>query len=138
MPDILAERERKAAKLHTCSYCGETIQKGELYDWAKLAFDGRLYEWKSHKKCSFIADELWSYIDPDEGMTAEDFNEGCTAFCRAFICPGCPTADQEAEECKEDKTYCTDKIYDLLQTHDFRRDPETPWAWRCVPKVKEG
>lgn len=138
MPDILAERERKAEKPHTCSYCGEVIQKDELYDWAKLAFDGRLYEWKSHKKCSFIADELWSYIDPDEGMTAEDFSEGCTVFCRAFICPGCPTADQEAEECKEGKPYCMDKIYDLLQTHDFRRDLETPWAWRCMPKVKEG
>lgn len=137
MPDVLAEREKKAAKPHTCLYCGEVIQKGELYDWAKLAFDGRLYEWKSHKKCSFIALELWEYIDPDEGMTAEDFSQGCENFCRAFICPGCPSADQEAEDCREDKIYCTDKIYDLLQTHDFRRGPETQWAWRCVPKRKE-
>ena len=104
MPEILAERERKAAKCHTCSYCGEVIQKGEVYDWAKLEFDGRLYEWKSHKRCSLIASELWSYIDPDNGMTAEDFDEGCTAFCRAFICPGCPSADKEAEDCREDKT----------------------------------
>lgn len=137
MPEILKRRDRKAAKCHTCSYCGEVIQKGEVYDWAKLAFDGRLYEWKSHKKCSFIADELWSYIDPDNGMTEEDFDQGCTAFCHAFICPDCPSFEREAKDCGEERSYCTDKIYNLLQTHDFGRDPENPWAWRCVPKVKE-
>ncbi len=138
MPEILAERERKAAKCHTCSYCGEVIQAGEVYDWAKLAFDGRIYEWKSHKKCYFIASELWSYIDPDEGMTEEDFNDGCTEFSRVFICPDCPSFERETGDCQEEKCFCTDKIYSLLQTHDFCRDPKSPWAWRCIPKEKEG
>ena len=39
MPEILAERERKAAKCHTCSYCGEVIQKGEVYDWVSAPFE---------------------------------------------------------------------------------------------------
>lgn len=107
---------------------------GEVYDWAKLAFDGRLYEWKSHKKCSYIADELWSYIDPDDGMTEEDFNEGCADFSRVFICPDCQPFECETGDCREDKNFCTEKIYSLLQTHDFLRDAKSPWAWRCIPK----
>ena len=138
MPEILAERERKAAKCHACSYCGEEIQKGEVYDWAKLTFDGQLYEWKSHKKCFCIASALWNYIDPDNGMTAEDFDEGCADFSRVFVCPDCPSFDRETGNCAEEKTYCTEKIYSLLQTHDFCRDQKMPWAWRCVPKEKEG
>lgn len=138
MPEILDERERKAKKCHSCSYCGEEIQKGEVYDWAKLTFDGQIYEWKSHKKCSCIASALWSYIDPDNGMTAEEFDEGCTQFSSVFVCPGCPSFDRETGDCAEEKTYCTEKIYSLLQTHDFRRDQKDLRAWRCVPKEKEG
>ena len=66
MPEILAERERKAGKCHTCSYCGGEILKGSVYDWAKLTFDGQMYEWKSHKECSRIASALWGLIDKDE------------------------------------------------------------------------
>ena len=87
MPDILQEKERKARKPHVCDYCGKTIEKGEAYEWAKLKYDGTIYEWKNHKKCGFIASELWSYIDPDNGMTEEDFQEGCREFCHAFVCP---------------------------------------------------
>ena len=136
MIEVIREEQRKARKPHTCSYCGEVIQPGETYDYTVLCYDD-MYEWKSHIKCSFIAQQLWEYIDPDEGMTAENFDEGCTDFCRAFICPHCPAADLEAEDCKLDRTYCIDKIYDFLQTHDFRRvKDEHDWGqtFKCFPK----
>jgi len=137
--EILVDTKRKARKPHTCSYCGEAILKGEMYDYSKLKSDysDGLYEWKSHEKCSFIASELWSYIDPDEGMTEENFRDGCSDFCRAFICHDCPNADNEAEECKLDKYFCVDKINEHLRTHDFRRVKDSRgWThtWKCVPK----
>lgn len=123
-------KERVARKQHYCSYCNGIIEKGESYEWAKLIYEGQLYEWKNHKKCGFIAHELWDYIEPDEGMTEEDFNEGCAEFCSTFICPGCEAATHDCY-------YCLDKIYDFLQTHDFRRvKSENGWtnAWKCYPK----
>lgn len=131
MPDILDSRVRTARKQHICSYCGRTIEKGETYEWAKLAYEDQLYEWKNHKECGFIAHKLWRYIDPDEGMTDEDFDEGCTAFCDEFICPNCKMG---SHNCR----YCIDKIYEFLQKNDFKRiTPPGDWMqkWVCVPKV---
>jgi hypothetical protein len=137
MPEILIDTKRKARKPHACDYCGDVIQKGETYDYAKLksGYSEGIYEWKSHGKCSFIASQLWSYIDPDDGMTQEDFEEGCRDFCWTFICPQCPYADND-EECKLDKRYCVDKIYNHLKTHDFRRVSKHGWTytWECAPK----
>lgn len=129
MPDIIEQKERTARKEHQCDYCNEVIQKGEKYEWAKLTNGENLYEWKNHLRCGFISRELWSFIDPDEGMTENDFNEGCAEFCRTFICPSC-------KESNEDCYYCLDKIYDFLQTHELKmaRDKWYGWVWRCFPK----
>lgn len=130
MPQTLDKKDRLARKPHICSYCGGVIAKGETYEWAKLAYEGELYEWKNHKECGAIATTLRNYIDPDEGMTEEDFREGCAAFCGEFICPDCK--DKE-----EDCYYCLDKIYDFLQKNDLKRiTPQGDWTqkWVCVPK----
>lgn len=132
MPELISSKERVARKDHVCSYCGGTIHRGETYYWDKLKCDGLLYDWKSHKKCSSIASRLWDYIDPDDGMTADDFHYGCSEFSRAFICPDCPDADDDLE-CKKDECYCVDKIYDFLQTHELYRDRREGWweIWKC-------
>lgn len=111
MPEILDERDRKSRKEHRCDYCQELIKKGETYEWASLKGD-ELYEWKNHKRCGFIARELWSFIDPDDGMTEHDFQEGCADFSRMFICPNC---DEKEEDCY----YCLDKIYEVLQRKEI-------------------
>lgn len=136
MPEILQEQDRKANRPHACSYCGCTIEKGEVYEWAKLKFEGRIYEWKNHKKCGYIASQLWEYADPDDGMTEDDFTDACRNFCRTFICPDCRMADKETYdelECKDDRIFCTDKIYDFLQTHEFYKERRDGWAevWKC-------
>lgn len=139
MMETLDRKDRKARKEHRCDYCSEIISKGEVYDWSKHVFDGELYEWKCHKKCSFIARELWEYINPDEGMTEDDFYYGCQEFCRAFVCPDCPCYDRADRECKEDKAFCTEKIYQFLRTHEFFEAGRDGWVtiWKCKIK-REG
>ena len=138
MPDILEEKNRIARKEHKCSYCNETIEKGTKYEFAKLIYEGRLYEWKNHIGCGMIASKLWNFIDPDDGMTEDDFHEGCREFCNIFICPGCDKYNKESDECIEDKTYCIDKITEILKTHDFKRvKKDGDWMVKWVLELKE-
>lgn len=134
--ETLESRERKARKQHTCDFCGGTIKKGETYDWSKNINDGDLYEWKSHKQCSTISSELWAYIDPDEGMTGDDFHYGCNDFCRIFVCPDCKFYDED-EGCKEDKPFCVDRIYAFLQKNELYREKRNGYyeTWKCSPKI---
>ena len=124
MPEILDEKDRKARKEHSCNYCQEIIKKGETYEWASLKAD-ELYEWKNHKRCGFIARELWSFIDPSDGMTESDFQEGCAEFCHTFICKGCNDRD-------EDCYYCLDKIYDVLQKYELVLDHQKYGYWYWI------
>lgn len=120
MPTTLDESQRKARKAHVCSYCGEIIEKGEIYDCAKCIYEECFYEWKTHRKCTFIANRLWSYIGPDEcGMTTDDFQTGSQNFCREFICPSCKNFDHQEKECTIGKQFCTDKIADCLTNNNL-------------------
>ena len=119
MPNIIQQKDRKARKEHICSLCRGTIQKGEIYQYSVLEFCGEIYDWKEHKKCQYIASELWEYADPDDGMTDDDFIEVCHDFCLSFICPECP--HYKEHECEEDEIFCLDKVYNLLQTHELVR-----------------
>lgn len=42
---------RKAAKPHRCTYCGESITKGDKYQHQKGNYDGRWFESKMHPEC---------------------------------------------------------------------------------------
>lgn len=142
MPEILQTKDRKARRTHTCSYCGEPIEKGEVYEWAKLKYEDMIYEWKNHTKCGFIANELWEFADPDDGMSEDDFREACERFCRKFICPECPHADKETYdelECEKDESFCTDKIYDFLQTYELYKDRKEGWydIWKIRERRKK-
>jgi len=140
MPDILRSEKRKARKSHVCSFCGKTINPGEIYDYNVLIFDG-VYDWKAHETCAYIASALWNYIDPFDGMTEEDFQEGCIEFCRTFICPDCPNMDSDSDDCAVDKYFCTDKIYEVLQSYDFKKvKSENGWihTWKLISKHEAG
>jgi hypothetical protein len=141
MPEIISKKDRKANKEHVCSYCGGVIQKGETYEHSVLKFCGEIYDWKAHQKCKYIAIELWDYIDPDDGMTDDDFRDGCRDFCLSFICPDCPRfIDGEFEE---DECFCLDKVYELLQTHELVRESRKigthwlPYSFKLRERVKK-
>ena len=75
MPEIINSKTRKARKEHTCNFCGEKIRVGEAYNWSKLVYDHTLYEWKTHRSCAALAQELDMYHECDDGVTDEDFRE---------------------------------------------------------------
>ncbi len=132
-------KTRKARKEHRCDYCGGIIKKGEAYDWSKNIYDGILYEWKSHEKCSFLCEQLWDYANPDEGMDEELFQDSLHSFCQAFVCPDCENWDRKRQCCDDDLEYCIDKAYDLLQTHTLCRTERTAWweNWALRPRTTE-
>ena len=117
MPDVLDRKERTARKRHTCNYCEGYIEKDEKYEWSKLKYDDLIYEWKAHKECALIASEIWDYVDPDDGMTHEDFMEGAENVCQTFICPDCKDPAKDDGGCR----VCLHKLYDLFLTHTLQR-----------------
>lgn len=68
-------KKPKARKDHICSFCTGTINKGEVYNSQTNTYEGEIYVWKSHIKCSEIAYSLRMFDDADEGVTSEDFVE---------------------------------------------------------------
>ena len=135
--DTLDKKDRKARKEHRCDYCGGKIKKGEIYDWSKHVYDGELYEWKCHKKCSLIVSEIWDYVDPDEGMSEDDFSEGCRDVCRCFVCPDCPKWNKEYEDCDEDESYCIDRLADFFEKNEIYRDGREMFAEVWKARLKE-
>lgn len=138
MLDLISQTERKARKDHTCNYCGEKIEKGETYRSAFLKDGGDVYQWKGHLRCNIIATALWRYIDPDDGMQEEDFQEGCAEFCYAFVCPDCEFFKDR--ECTQEKAYCLDKITEILKENRFifvKTDYVGNSHWKLIPRKKE-
>ena len=73
---ILNTSKPKARKAHKCNFCLLEITKGEVYDSQTNIWDGIIYTWKTHLKCSFLAEELDMYNDSDEnGVNDEMFIE---------------------------------------------------------------
>ena len=118
MTETIKSEWRKARKRHVCNYCGEFIEPGEKYLYSLQKYDGYLYSWESHEKCEFIAQEIWSYCDPDEGMTEEDFMEGVEEICHSFVCPDCEKYDPD-DWCE--KRCCLDKVYECLKEYELYR-----------------
>ena len=135
--ECLDRSDRKARKPHSCDYCGEAIEKGEVYDWSKHIYDGQHYEWHCHKRCALIAREIWDYVDPDDlGMSEDDFMDGCLEICQRFVCPDCPHWNKEYEDCDEDKTYCTTRLADFFEKNELYRAGRKDFAeiWKCRPR----
>jgi len=54
----LKETEPKARKEHKCNWCGQAIEKGEVYQSSVHIYDGHKYTWKNHISCMEIAIKL--------------------------------------------------------------------------------
>lgn len=136
MVETLKECERTARKRHICSFCGGYIEPGEKYDYETLKYDGYVYDWKSHQECSFIASEIWSYVDPDDGMTEDDFRDAVQDLCITFVCPDCEKWGKEMGECIDDNGYCLNKLYEALQKNElYRTRDRHNWpCWKLRPR----
>lgn len=140
MPELISQKIRKAKKPHICDYCWEKINPGEKYNHAVLKYEGNIYGWDCHIHCLAISTEIWDMVDPDIGMTAEEFQDACAELCRLYICPGCDQLDKDGD-CKQEKLFCTDKLIALMKTHTLERVKDEQgrltWAWHFVPRKGE-
>lgn len=73
METLTYSKEIKAIKEHICDFCASRIVKGDKYMKSTHKYDGMVYDWKTHKHCSEIADRLKMYDDCDEGLTQDIF-----------------------------------------------------------------
>ena len=139
MYEDLGTTIRKARKTHKCDWCGAVIEKGEQYEYQKFVFDGEMYDWKAHLACSLVASAIWDYVEPYEGMTDDEFADGCQEVCQRFICPDCPKLNKEFEECEDDETDCINKMDEFFQTHELYEDRSMRTyrykAWKCREKI---
>jgi hypothetical protein len=123
VPELISVSTQKARKNHRCNLCNRVIEKGETYRRQFIKDSGDTYSFKEHDKCGEIANYLWAYIDPDEGMTEESFTEGCGYYCQTFVCPHCEHWDKsEDEECSKGHEYCLDKILERLKQYGLKKD----------------
>ena len=139
MFSIIEHRDKKAMKPHLCDYCGGFIDKGETYDYQKTIYDGRFYEWRVHLACARVASAIWDYCDPDEGMSDQEFQDGCREVCERFICPDCPEWDEEYKFCNKDETYCIDRMDEFFKTRVLYRAGRQAYyeTWKCREKEKK-
>ena len=132
MVEIIKKVNRVARKPHRCDYCHMMIYEGEEYSYSFLKCNGESYSWYAHKHCDRIAEDLYSYMDPGEGITHEDFDEGCYNFCQDFVCPYCDSFNHDDLECNENGMYCIDHIAKFLETHTVYKDYDG--YWKCMLK----
>lgn len=72
-----------------------------------------------------MAQELWEFIAPYDGMEDTDFQDGVQEFCQRMICPGCDLFDPLSRECTEDRPYCISKCVEVLKQYDFIFESKT-------------
>lgn len=124
-----------AKKRHTCDWCNRAIEKGETYHYEVFKYDGEFCEWHSHLACSRVVSAIWDYVDPDEGMDSDQFDEGCADVCREFICPDCEHFSKEYGECEKDESYCIDRMDEFFKTQELYATKDGYYrVWRCREK----
>jgi len=140
MIDVIADVVKTARKNHRCDYCGGNIQKGEMYSYQKSVFDGTFYEWRAHLACTRVAFAIWDYVDPYEGMSDQEFMDGCQEVCQRFICPDCPRWNKEYDDCDDDLTYCIDRMDEFFKTHELYKAGREAFheIWKCRKRKDKG
>lgn len=131
--EMLTRCFRKASKRHSCGLCGRDIEKGETYEELRCVGGGGLYVFRSHERCQRISNAIWDYVDPDDGMTRDDFCNAVNELMSTFFCPfRCDRCDKKNGECKDDRlcTDCIAKFDEYLKTHQLVLDTKEPWSWR--------
>jgi len=141
MVETLSRSTPKARKAHRCSYCCEPIQKGETYRRSKNKCDGYLYTWKSHMHCAAIAEAIWDFADPYEGLDECTFQECTRQIMDELYCPAkCENWDEDDGCDKFDWDKCLRRFADYLKTHELVQvsDKSGIRMWQLVEKKPKG
>ena len=139
MIETIEQSDRVARKEYSCDYCGKKIEKGETYHHYKGKCDGHLFDWRSHLSCQRVADAIWEYCDPYDGMDEDQFQDGCAEVCQRFICPDCPNWNEEFSDCEMDEPYCIDRMDEFFKTHELYKAERKSYyeAWKCRKRAGE-
>ena len=136
--EVIRTKINKARKEYRCSFCGCKISKGEQYERSTNKCDGSLYEWRAHLHCQTLCDKIWNYVDPDEGMTSDQFIDAVRELSDTFYCPfHCDKFDKETRDCDDfDNDSCVRKFAEFMQSRELRLvlDPNHGMCYRLVKK----
>ena len=137
--EVIRTKIRKARKEYRCSFCGCKISKGEQYRHSTNKCDGSLYVWRDHLHCAALCSEIWDYVDPDDGMTSEDFCDAIKELAHTFYCPfHCDKFDKEHDDCDKffDYDSCVRKFADFMKTRYLTlvNDKNLGMCWRIDQK----
>lgn len=138
MIETIARTTPKAVKTHWCDYCGSQIQKGETYRRSQNKYDGRLYVWKAHLHCTELAEAIWDFADPDEGMDECTFQDCVRQVMDELYCPEhCPRWDADDGCDKFDWCKCLRQFAEFMKTHELRHVKtvaDVYRVWKLVEK----
>lgn len=124
MLECLDDSIVKAQKEYICDYCSQKIAKGEKHHRAYMKFDNEMYTWRSHLKCAELAVIIRDVVNPDEGLTHDDFSEGVQILAEEFVCAACQHFDKEyPDDCGEWMSKdCVNTVCDFFQHHKLYWD----------------
>ena len=117
--EVINRATVKARRPHVCDFCGSEIPKGESYEASTCKNEDRIYTWHSHVHCQNLCDEIWHYVDPDNGMTRDDFLGAVRELTQTFYCPfHCEHYDKEVQDCAEefDDNLCVRRFAAFMET----------------------
>lgn len=138
--EMLSCKIVKARKEHLCNMCATKIAKGERYEHQTNKCDGRIYEWRTHLHCKKICSEIWDYVDPDEGMTGDDFRDAVKELMHQFYCPcACTEYIKAFGDCERgfDREVCVKRFAQFMETHELQKaSGEDGQRWRMVENEK--
>ena len=118
---LISDGFRRAQKQHTCYLCRETINKGSRYNYEFHKDNEKVFELHSHCSCEFIKNELIEWINAWDGISFDEFHYGVKSFCEDAICKNCIFGFVAADSCFKEKSYCLDKVGELLKKYELVR-----------------
>ena len=135
--NVISRKVVKARKDYHCDFCGCKIPKGERHDCSINKQNGELYTWRTHLHCQTLCDKIWNYVDPDEGMTSDEFINAIRELADTFYCPfHCDKFDKETLECESefDDDVCVKRFAKFMETHELElvNEPNRGLCWRMV------
>ena len=131
-----------ARKPHVCDYCGCEIHKGERHEVQTNVRDGRLYRWRAHLHCQTLCSEIWDYVDPDEGMTGDEFCDAVRQLMSTFYCPfHCDEYDRDTQDCDRDfdADVCVKRFAKFMESRTLTlvHEPDCGLCWRMTATESE-
>ncbi len=88
LPQAFQTKQRRARKEHKCCECGQTINKGDLYQYSSGIWDGEPSSYKQCFSCNVISQAV--LVHP---AYETDFNDGLAfgelrEFFFGYLCTG--------------------------------------------------